>query len=71
MGNFLRRLVLPKPVKKWSLRTLLEKLIKIGVKVVVCPNSMRKQVFDASGGPFWHFMQYGYVEPAEKLLNLK
>ena len=33
-GNFLRRLVLPKPVKKWSLRTLREKLIKIGAKVV-------------------------------------
>jgi len=33
-GNFLRRLVLPKPVKKWSLRTLREKLIKIGAKVI-------------------------------------
>ena len=34
LGNFLKRLVLPKPVKKWSLRTLREKLIKIGAKVV-------------------------------------
>jgi len=34
LGNFLRRLALPKSVKKWSLRTLREKLIKIGVKVV-------------------------------------
>jgi len=34
LGNFLRRLVLPTPVKKWSLRTLREKLIKIGAKVV-------------------------------------
>jgi hypothetical protein len=34
LGNFLRRLVLPKSVKKWSLRTLHEKLIKIGAKVV-------------------------------------
>jgi hypothetical protein len=34
LGNFLRRLVLPKSVKKWSLRTLREKLIKIGAKVV-------------------------------------
>ncbi|UCE46593.1 MAG: transposase, partial [Phycisphaerales bacterium] len=33
-GNFLRRLVLPKPVRKWSLRTLREKLIKIGAKVI-------------------------------------
>jgi hypothetical protein len=34
LGNFLRHLVLPKPVRKWSLRTLREKLIKIGAKVV-------------------------------------
>jgi hypothetical protein len=34
LGNFLRRLVLPEPVKKWSLRTLREKLIKIGAKVI-------------------------------------
>jgi hypothetical protein len=34
LGNFLRRFALPKAVKKWSLRTLCEKLIKIGAKVV-------------------------------------
>jgi len=34
LGNFLRRLALPKSVKKWSLRTLREKLIKIGAKAV-------------------------------------
>jgi len=34
IGNFLRRLALPKSVKTWSLRTLPEKLIKIGAKVV-------------------------------------
>ena len=34
LGNFLRRLALPESVKKWSLRTLREKLIKIGAKVV-------------------------------------
>jgi len=34
LGNFLRRLALPKKVRDWSLRTLKEKLIKIGVKVV-------------------------------------
>jgi len=33
LGNFLRRLVLPKGVKHWSLTTLREKLIKIGAKV--------------------------------------
>ncbi len=34
LGNFLRRLALPKSVKQWSLRTLRDKLIKIGAKVV-------------------------------------
>jgi hypothetical protein len=34
LGNFLRRLALPKSVKHWSLRTLRDKLIKIGAKVV-------------------------------------
>jgi hypothetical protein len=34
LGNFLRRLALPKPVKDWSLRTLRDKLIKIGAKAV-------------------------------------
>ncbi|HLE81273.1 MAG TPA: IS1380 family transposase [Dehalococcoidia bacterium] len=34
LGNFLRRLVLPRSVRHWSLRTLQAKLIKIGAKVV-------------------------------------
>jgi hypothetical protein len=34
LGNFLRQLVLPKPIKGWTLTTLREKLIKIGAKVV-------------------------------------
>jgi len=34
LGNFLRRLVLPKKIKNWSFRTLQVKLIKIGAKVV-------------------------------------
>lgn len=34
IGNFLRRLALPKSVKQWSLRRLRDKLIKIGAKVV-------------------------------------
>ncbi len=34
VGNFLRRLALPRSVKHWSLTTLREKLIKIGAKVV-------------------------------------
>ena len=34
LGNFLRRLVLPRKVKHWTLTTLREKLIKIGAKVI-------------------------------------
>ena len=34
LANFLRQLVLPKPIKSWTLTTLREKLIKIGAKVV-------------------------------------
>ena len=34
LGNFLRRLALPRSVKHWSLTTLRDRLIKIGAKVV-------------------------------------
>jgi hypothetical protein len=34
LGNFLRRAVLPRAVRHWTLTTLREKLIKIGAKVV-------------------------------------
>jgi hypothetical protein len=34
LGNFLRRLVLPRSVKHWCLTTLREKLVKIGAKVI-------------------------------------
>ena len=34
LGNFLRRLALPRSVEHWSLTTLREKLVKIGAKVV-------------------------------------
>ena len=34
LGNFLRRLALPRKIKDWSLRTVQVKLIKIGAKVV-------------------------------------
>ena len=33
LGNFLRRLELPKCVQQWSLTTLMEKIVKIGAKV--------------------------------------
>ena len=41
------------------------------IMVTVCPNSMRKQVFDAGAGPFWRFLRHGHVEPAEIFLNLR
>jgi hypothetical protein len=34
LGNFLRQLALPKPIRQWTMTTLREKLIKIGAKVV-------------------------------------
>ena len=34
LANFLRQLVLPRPIKGWALTTLREKPIKIGAKVV-------------------------------------
>lgn len=34
LGNFLRTLATPEPIKDWTLTTLKEKLIKIGARVV-------------------------------------
>jgi hypothetical protein len=34
LANFLRQLVLPKPIQGWTLTTLREKLTKIGAQVV-------------------------------------
>ena len=34
LGNFLRTLATPEPIKDWSLTSLKERLIKIGAKVV-------------------------------------
>ena len=42
LGNFLRRLGLPKAVKDWSLRSIQAKLIKIGGRIV---RHARKVVF--------------------------
>ena len=36
LGNFLRTLATPEPIKYWWLTSLKEKLIKIGAKVVIC-----------------------------------
>ena len=48
LGNFLRRLVLPRKIKHWSLRSLLVKLIKIGAKVV--RHNRYTHVSDGRGG---------------------
>jgi len=45
LGNFLRRLVLPKPIKDWSLRSLQAKLIKIGGRMV---HHARRIIFQLS-----------------------
>ena len=34
LGNFMRRLVLPRKIQQWTLTTLREKLVKIGARVV-------------------------------------
>ena len=34
LGNFMRTLAMPDPIREWSLTSLREKLIKIGAKVV-------------------------------------
>ena len=34
LGNFLRTLATPEPIKDWSMTTFKEKIIKIGAKVV-------------------------------------
>jgi Transposase DDE domain group 1 len=34
LGNFLRTLATPEPIKDWSLTSLKEKLIKIGAKII-------------------------------------
>ena len=34
LGNFMRSLATPKPIKDWSMTMLREKLVKIGAKVV-------------------------------------
>jgi len=40
LGNFLRTLATPPPIKDWSLTSLKEKLIKIGVKGPVVMRSI-------------------------------
>ncbi len=48
LANFLRQVVLPKPVRHWSLTTLREKLIKIGAKVVTHAKSVIFQLAEVA-----------------------
>ena len=48
LANFLRRLVLPKPVRSWTLTTLREKLVKIGAKVVTHAKSIIFQLAEVA-----------------------
>jgi hypothetical protein len=48
LANFLRQLVLPKPIQGWTLTTLREKLIKIGAKVVTHAKSVGFQLAEVA-----------------------
>ncbi len=48
LGNILRRLALPQPVRHWSLTTLREKLIKIGVQVTRHAKSVTFQLAEVA-----------------------
>ncbi len=48
LGNFLGRLALPSAVKRWSLTTLQNKLIKIGAKTVRRARYVRFQMAEVA-----------------------
>ena len=48
LGNFLRRLALPKAVKHWALTSLLVKLIKTGAQVVRGSRHIRFQLAEVA-----------------------
>ena len=48
LANFLRTLVLPDEVERWSLTTLREKVVKIGAKVVAHARSMVFQMAEVA-----------------------
>lgn len=48
LANFLRQLVLPKPIRGWTLTTLREKLIKIGAKVIAHANYLTFQLAEVA-----------------------
>ena len=49
LGNFLRRLALPRPTERRTMTTLREKLIKIGAKVVRHSKYVRFQLAEVAG----------------------
>jgi hypothetical protein len=48
LGNFLRTLAPPEPIKDWSLSSLKEKLIKIGAKVISHGRSIAFQMAEVA-----------------------
>ncbi len=48
LGNFLRKLALPRSIKHWTLTTLREKLIKIGAKIVQGSRYIRFQMAEVA-----------------------
>ena len=48
LGNFLRTLATPEPIRDWSLTSLKEKLIKIGAKVVIHGRYVAFQMAEAA-----------------------
>jgi hypothetical protein len=48
LGNFLRTLATPEPIKDWSLSSLKEKLIKIGAKVISHGRSIAFQLAEVA-----------------------
>ena len=78
LGNFLRRLCLPKAVKHWSLRSVQVKLIKMGGRLVrhsrrlifqllaevSVPRRLFQGVLDRTG-PDYDYRQYGKSRQAE------
>jgi Transposase DDE domain group 1 len=48
LGNFLRTLATPEPIKDWSLSSLKQKLIKIGAKVISDGRSVAIQMAEVA-----------------------
>ena len=59
LGNFLRRSALPRSVKRWSLTTPREKLIKIGAKVASGPRHVLFRIAEVAipRDLFWAILQ--------------